>query len=241
MNKYSLFFLCSLISLVAIAQERLSKPERIRLRTLNTQSFHLGKQAIVYRPDLERKLGDTLPDVPLQMVGHYKDSLRTGTFRGKHIILCFWNTHCSGCLEAFERIGRFAPAYKDRLVILPVTFEVKESIAWFYERREQMGRKMPFPSVVQDTILRKFFPHYGDPYDVWIDPQGVVRAVTVSSQINEEEIGRFLRGEPIRSDDRFYPYDPMQAVRSAAASQKWADSVLRQRALKDSVKAGGQR
>jgi hypothetical protein len=68
----------------------------------------------------------------------------------------------------------------------------------FLEKMErQQEEKYQLPLAVSDNILRILFPHKQLPHYVWIDPQGVVQAITGMEEINSQTIASVLNGDMV--------------------------------------------
>lgn len=53
----------------------------------------------------EIKIGQKCPEVFLKNIINYdRNEIRLSDFRGKLVILDFWSTSCSACIQAFSKI-----------------------------------------------------------------------------------------------------------------------------------------
>lgn len=148
-------------------------------------------------------IGDTVPDISLGRVinGHY-DSARISDFRGKLLILDFWFTGCSVCIQQFPKMAALQEKFKEQLVILPVGFDAYTpgSIEAFVNKRKGTSKAVPLPTAIQkttDTLLMRLFPFVGMPHEVWIDANGVVQGITGHLEVKEENISRLLAGKQV--------------------------------------------
>ncbi|ERJ60031.1 hypothetical protein M472_14800 [Sphingobacterium paucimobilis HER1398] len=154
-------------------------------------------------------IGDTLPELPFHQVINYpKEKLKLSDFKGKLLILDFWNTWCSACLASFPKLSSLQRIYKDQLMILPVvsgrTSRKKEFVD-FYKMRAEMGVPIELPSIVEDTILMNLFPHKSLPHIVFIDNEGVIRLISGSVDLNSENINEILEGRNNSSSNKVMP------------------------------------
>ncbi len=62
----------------------------------------------------------------------------------------------------------------------------------FFAKRKQLGKEILLPSVVEDTILHTLFPHTSDPYEVWLNGDGQVVAITHNLYVTALNIQHFL-------------------------------------------------
>ncbi len=138
-------------------------------------------------------IGDTIPEslwhMPLQVVNHPegKDTITLNDYRGKLIILDFWATWCTACIVNFPKMETLQKQFAKELHIWAVTYEPKAKIRSFFSSRVQ-SPEYQIPSIVNDNILKKAFPHRGIPHCVWIDGRGTVSAITSSEDLNISSI-----------------------------------------------------
>lgn len=145
------------------------------------------------------KIGDQVPDVLIsKQINYPTKSAKLSDFKGKLLILDFWATSCGACIASMPRLDSLQQQFKDRIMILPVTYEKTEKILAFQQSNKFL-RGLKFPSVVEDTVLQKIFPHRMLPHDVWVDEQGKVIAFTEAWQITAETISKQLSGTKMNS------------------------------------------
>lgn len=167
------------------------------------------------KPDSkELNIGDWMPDVKFAMMNYRSDNAYYSDFRGKYVILDFWATWCTSCINKFPKLDSIQAAFGDKLQILLVntnlTNDKKEKIAGFFSKWENdHGEKLVLPSVINDTLLYQLFQHKMLPHYVWIDNLGFVKAITASSELTKENIDKFISGEAfsVRGKHDFMSYD----------------------------------
>lgn len=144
------------------------------------------------------QIGDRVPDVLLRQVwNNGGKALRLADFRGKLLVIDFWSTFCSGCIWAMPHLDSLQAEFRGRVVILPVAFEKKKSVAAFWKHNEML-KGLHLPSVVEDRQLQALFPHRLLPHDVWIDRQGRVMGFTTANEVTAEKIRAVLSGRKLR-------------------------------------------
>lgn len=156
-------------------------------------------------------IGDRCPDLFLpSIINHATGNARLSDFKGKLVILDFWSTWCSPCVAALPKMDSLQQVFGDRILILPVTSQKKEVIAAFW-KKNRYTKELSIPSVVEDTALTASFPHDGVPHEVWIDGNGIVRAITTDQYVNADNIQRLLNGEtvnwPVNRTNYDFRYD----------------------------------
>lgn len=148
-------------------------------------------------------IGDTVPDVFLHNIINYKTaSSRLSDFRGKLMILDFWATWCSSCIEGFPKLAALQEKFRNRLQVFLVNSKStrdskKKIVAFFHQRKLPDGESYQLPVIIKDTVLYKLFPHQLIPHYVWISPRGIVIATTGSGQVNATNINGLLEGKNI--------------------------------------------
>jgi thiol-disulfide isomerase/thioredoxin len=143
-------------------------------------------------------IGDTIPNLAFGKIVNNKGiGKRFKDLHGKPVILDFWAIFCGPCIKELPRYTALQRKFKDSLLILPVSERVNRedeaAVLQFFAKRTDIN----LPSVVEDETLGQFFPHRMIPHEVWIDGNGVVRAITKGEDLNEENIRRFIKGEQI--------------------------------------------
>jgi hypothetical protein len=82
--------------------------------------------------------------------------------------------------------------FNNEIQIILVTKDSKTKVDNLFSR---IKTKRPnIPQVFSDTLLRKLFPHDGQPYQVWISPDGHVQQITQGYNANRKSIAAELAG-----------------------------------------------
>jgi thiol-disulfide isomerase/thioredoxin len=150
------------------------------------------------------QIGDTVPDISLgKMLNYKKTEARLSDFRGRYLILDFWDTHCGTCIAQFPRMEALQEKFKDSISIIPVCFDVNReemAVEEFIRKRKGTPSEMKLPTAVQPLRNSEFtawFPFMSLPHEIWIDKNGVIRAITGHKYVYEDNIRAFFSGEPI--------------------------------------------
>lgn len=151
-------------------------------------------------------LNNTVPNVALNMVFYNSTTARLSDFKDKLLILDFWSTICSSCIHHFDELDALQQQYASSIFILPVsslaTGDNKQTVTHFitgYRQRIKGG--FHFPSVVNDKVLDKYFPHSTIPHFVWIN-KGVYVGATSAEQLTEENIQKVLSGGGLKTEQK---------------------------------------
>lgn len=150
---------------------------------------HLNAQAL--------QVGDRLPpevwNLPLEVVNHPegKKTITLEEYKDKLVILDFWATWCGTCIKSFPKLNDLQTQFGDKIKILNVTSENQEVISRFFS--VGVGKKHSYVlSVINDTLLKKYFPYRSLPHLIWIDPEGRVLNTTRADQLSAENIEAVL-------------------------------------------------
>lgn len=148
-------------------------------------------------------IGDKMPDAEILNILNWKHKAsKVSDFKGKLIILDFWNTYCSGCIEGFPKLDSLQKQFKGKIQVFLVNranaYEKERNIKIVIDRMRSWSMQ-PFelPFVVNDTTLSKYFNYHGVPYGVWIGPDGNIAAIPVRTDINADNISKVLAGEKL--------------------------------------------
>lgn len=120
-------------------------------------------------------------------------------FRGKFVILDFWNKGCVSCVQSFPKLNQLHSKFKDRVSIILVGTEEEGIEAKFEVYRKKLSLEFPF--VFNFPLYNRFVPS-GAPHLVWMDASGITQAITVGEALNDTNIEAFLEGRPFEFEDR---------------------------------------
>jgi thiol-disulfide isomerase/thioredoxin len=145
------------------------------------------------------KIGSKVPDLALEnMIGYHKEKEQLSTFKGKFIVLDFWYSSCKTCLKAFPKLEDLQQKFKDKLVIMPVSFlQTKEQIVAFLEKRKKSGHPVTMPTAVFPSRANdwyRLFPSESFPLLVWINQHGILEALTGDADLTEENLRAWING-----------------------------------------------
>lgn len=146
------------------------------------------------------KVGDVVPDFPLQNIINYKStSAKLSDFKGKLVIIDSWATWCGSCLSKLASDEALQQEFSDRLVFLLVdsdtSLDNKAKVESFLQKwQQEKGVKITSPILVNDQLLVQYFPRKVIPHYVWIDESGRVRAITHMQEVTRENVIKALKG-----------------------------------------------
>jgi len=155
------------------------------------------------------KPGDHIPDVVLTNLLNYPSATaKISDFKDKILVLDFWATWCSSCINNFPKTYALQKEIPAQLQVLLVncssTRDNKQNIKLFLEKRAAYYR---FPCIVMDTTLGKMFPHKTIPHYAWIK-NNVVVAITDESALTRDNVLRLLHNDGAGfREKKFIPFD----------------------------------
>jgi len=173
------------------------------------------------------KIGDTCPDFELRQIINYPDSqLKLSDFKGKLIILDFWNIHCRGCIASFRHIDSLQKRFSEQIQIVLVSSESGPTVTDFFIKRKKVY-KPALPMVTGDTLLKKYLPHEGVPHHVWIDQDRKIIAITSGYNSTENSIKKYLESKSISlSEKLIFKRPDLSAPLFTNSSFGFANSIL---------------
>ncbi|MFC0776013.1 TlpA family protein disulfide reductase [Terrimonas alba] len=143
-------------------------------------------------------IGDKLPLLTLpNTINNKSGHLNFADYKGKSIILDFWNQRCAPCIAAFPHLDSLQQQFDNDIQLILVNKESKDSTINFFARRKKI--KMPsLPMITGDTLLSSMFPSEGYPYHVWIDRNGTISYFSGGYNTTVKHISDFLEGTKLK-------------------------------------------
>ncbi len=173
------------------------------------------------------KVGDKVPELTLnKVINHPGGNLKLSDFKGKLLILDFWATWCAVCLKSIPHTDSLQRAFEGKVVFLSVTYQTDKEVDAYLAKLEKIKPGLTarsHPRIVEDKILHGLFPHTTLPHYVWINGEGVVKAITESRAVNAENITRLLLTGSINTLEKQYtkpiPHKKDEPILSALAGK----------------------
>lgn len=158
---------------------------------------------------------DVVPDVVINnIVGSPGRSFHLSDFKGKWVILDFWATWCSPCVNIIPRIDSLQEQFQNKIQFIAVTDQKKAVVESFLSRLEHR-HPVSMIECVEDTLLNTMFGKAALPHFAWIDPTGKFVAITSDAAINKATIQSVLNGNPLSGNtaaEADISYDPMKPL-----------------------------
>lgn len=157
-------------------------------------------------------IGDKVPDLAINNIINFpRSTARFSDFRNRLVLIDFWGTTCSSCILALPKIDTLQKVFGDKIQVLTVTgYDSKEQVIKTLQRLPRT-RNLQLPVVLNNTELKKLFPHELVSHVIWIDGQGIVKAITGTEYITAANIQQVLDGKlvnwPVKTDRVGFEYD----------------------------------
>lgn len=142
--------------------------------TDRSMQLHLGQEL------------SAIPDLPI--LNFDTNVIEWCELGDKVIILDFFDTYCVNCIASMPKLQKLQDDLSDKLQIILVTWQDKETIEDFYKTNKFLKENnVMLPTIYADTLMRRYFPHRGVPHTAWIS-HNKVQAITFSDFIRKENI-----------------------------------------------------
>lgn len=120
-------------------------------------------------------IGDEMADGDLYDM---EDKLRhISEFKGKYILLDFWNSGCSGCVASIPEIEELTTMYRDKLVVIGISDDPKRKWKEFISEKKMNGNQWNEHRISRTGLAARYrldrWPYYvlinqeGKIQDVW--------------------------------------------------------------------------
>ncbi|WP_428331598.1 TlpA family protein disulfide reductase [Mucilaginibacter sp.] len=157
------------------------------------------------------QVGDRVPSVAIpHIINNDAATISLAALRGKLVILDFWATNCGSCVRALPRLDSLQARFGDSIAIICVSYE-KAAIVRSFLMRNPIGRALKLPVATEDLALKALFPHRILSHEVWIEPGGLVRAITEPEYVTEKNIEAILHHRdislPVKTDLAAFDYN----------------------------------
>lgn len=168
-------------------------------------------QSIVYGQDKRQvKIGDSLlQDYKVQLV-HNGEWTTVKELQGnRNLIINFWGRRCKPCVRALPKLDSLQREFGNDMLILCVSPEEDIKVVKDFLDSKPLLRNLKLTFVINSAsytynedgvrtnlvsgdLYKDFMVGGLDPKKSWLDPDGIVRALTRPKEVNRENIAFFL-------------------------------------------------
>lgn len=140
-------------------------------------------------------IGDSMPPMTFSNIFNKPGtSISLKDYKGKLIIIDFWNKWCGTCIEAFPKMEKLQSEFGDKIKILLVTSDKDADIAKLFKRFKQPALTI----IPNDSLLNRMFPHAAVPHHVWINPDGRIQFITDGYNATTKNVSKVLAGKDVK-------------------------------------------
>ncbi len=139
------------------------------------------------------EIGKAVPAFELTNMGNFsKPKMASRSFKGRFLIIDFWNKNCISCVQSFPKLNKLHKQYKEKLDLILVGTDEKGIQEMFNNFREKQNLEFPYAF---NMSMYKTYVTGGAPHIVWIDDKGLIQAISSGGDLNEANIQSFLQGK----------------------------------------------
>lgn len=149
--------------------------------------------AMPFQPGPFPEVGRTCPIYTLRNIKYYRlRQAGPSDFKGKWLVLDFWNKNCGSCVASFPRTDAMQKVFHGKVQFMLVALQDRQGqIEPMYDRfreKEQLDLPCAFDSGICNQWCISTCPHI-----IIIDPAGMVQGVT--NHVDSGQMASFLRGD----------------------------------------------
>lgn len=156
-------------------------------------------------------IGEKLKDSVFNYLAN-ATGLSVTEYKGKLLILDFWNIWCSSCILAMPKLDSLQREFPSDLKIVLVTGNSEKEIEKLFSRIRI--KKPSLSMIANDKFLHAMFPHNTVPHHVWINKNGQVSYITDGFHANKQNIEAVINGKqvslPVKNE--FDDFDILQPL-----------------------------
>jgi thiol-disulfide isomerase/thioredoxin len=152
------------------------------------------------------KVGDKMPDLLIPNVLNSKQrAIDLAKMRGKVVLIDFWNTYCSSCIDGFSELDSLQNVYPSKLQILLVNAggDSKRAVDIVIKRTKLWSNNgFNLPIIFPDADVRPYFKFLSVPHTIWINGEGTIIAITGKAEVTPQNILFAIAGKKLNLKEK---------------------------------------
>jgi len=169
-------------------------------------------------------VGETWPNLQFkEVLNYHKPILEFSDFPGKVFIIDLWMHGCVPCIEAFPYLDSLQAQFKDRLQIIMINPEGKDSTIGFFKRKNKIHVPKNIPMATGEKALFGQLKTLGH---LWLDSSRTLRYAGANKHTTATNIQKFLSNIPLTfKQNRVVEDLNIDVPLIAEGEGRWLDSV----------------
>lgn len=175
------------------------------------------------------RIGARMPEIIFHtMVNYPGNSAKLSDFIGRPVILDLWHVQCSACIQGMPHMQELQDRFKGKIQIIGFGLNNLYDYKKLKKTSSILKTITSLPLALQaDTpLFKNLVGTY--PTHIWIDKDGVIKAITNPMNATERNIQEFIDGKtlnfimdkPKNAMDKYYPIDTSLLVQGNGGSFK---------------------
>lgn len=158
------------------------------------------------------KVGDKIPDIVLRGLLSRNNLKKNSSelYKSGPLIINFFATWCGPCIVELPELAGYVKKYNGKFNVLSVSDERRDIVLNFFNAHKEIDTSQ-LSVIAEDKIWLKYFPRKFLPHNVFIDKDGIVRAMTDFEAISDKNIESFMSDVVPKvvqkNDDMDFDYD----------------------------------
>jgi len=139
------------------------------------------------------KIGDKIPDFVFRDIQNKTGQTQNASamYHDGLLIINFWATWCVPCVNSLPFLDTIQVNNPANYHMVCLTNEPAQRLTEFLAKHPEL-QHLAFAT---DTLIGKYFPHETIPHNIWIDKNGIIRAITNDEEVTDEHVKTFLLGQ----------------------------------------------
>lgn len=147
-------------------------------------------------------VGSRCPDFYFnEVVNGDRKTLSLDDLKGEYVILDFWSRWCTSCIASFPHLNKIQQQFNDRLKIILVGKDDEFIRPLFQKLNKRYNLQL---SCAFDEPIFKRFGIRSVPHQIWLDRNGIIKAIVSGESISTDILEKFIAGKslnlPVKSN-----------------------------------------